>query len=218
MTTFLNVLKIIGYVAVGFLVYQVLLRFVRRNWHFPAPAFISVFLNSRLRGRMQDPHQVLQRSDVQPEQKVLEIGCGGGFFLPYAAELVGEHGRVFGLDIAPDMLDRCRKYLNRWPEELTKRIELVQKSAYELPFEDNSLDLVYLVAALMEIPDPKRCLLEVRRVLKPDGILAVSELLPDPDYPTAKVTIKCCEAAGFTVEDVKGNLWTYTAKFKRTGK
>lgn len=216
MSTFLEVLKIIGYVILGFAVYQFLLRLVRRSWHFPAPAFLTTFLNSPFRRRMQDPHEVIRRSGIQAGHIVLEIGCGGGCFLPYAAEAVGKTGRVYGLDIAADMLARTRKYLLRFPAEIQERISLVQKSAYELPFDDNSLDVVYYVAVLMEIPDPVRSLKEAKRALKPGGLLAVTELLPDPDYPLSKVTIRCGQAAGFRVEAVEGNLWSYTVRFGKT--
>ena len=215
MAAILNVLKITGYIIGGFAVYQALLRLVRRNWHFPAPAFITIFLNSQLRGRMQDPRQLVKRSGIRSGQRVLEIGCGGGFFLPYAAETVGKSGRVFGLDIATDMLERCRQHLLRFPAEIRQRVELLQQSAYELPFEDGSLDVVYIVAALMEIPDPQRCLLEAKRVLKADGVLAVSEFLPDPDYPGKRATIRCAEKAGFTIEAVEGNFWAYTIRFRK---
>lgn len=215
MANFLNILKIAGYVIGGFAIYQVLIRLVRRNWHFPAPAFITVFLNSPLRGKMQEPRQVIARSGIKEGQHVLEIGCGGGFFLPYAAEAVGPEGMVYGLDIALDMLARCRRYMSKFPAELQQRVELVQRSAYDLPFVDGSLDVVYLVAVLMEIPEPQRCLTEVRRVLKPGGILAVSEFLPDPDYPGRTATIHCGEQAGFSVRAVEGNLWNYTVRFVR---
>lgn len=217
MSAFLHILKIIAYILGGFALYQVLIRLVRRNWHFPAPSFITVFLNSRLRARLQDPRKLVARSGIRAGQSVLEIGCGGGFFLPYAAEAVGEGGRVFGLDIAEDMLARARRHLLRYPLEINQRVELVQKSAYDLPFEDGTLDVVYLVAALMEIPDPQRCLLEARRVLKPDGVLAVSEFLPDPDYPGRRATLRCAEEAGFTLEAVEGNSWAYTARFRKAG-
>jgi ubiquinone/menaquinone biosynthesis C-methylase UbiE len=186
MSALLKVLKITGYVIAGFVVYQALIRLVRHYWHFPAPAFITVFLNSRLRKKLQNPMVLIGRSGIKPGQKVLEIGCGGGFFLSYAAQTVWEGGMVYGLDIAADMLERSRRYLSTFPAAVTGRVELVQRSAYELPFDDSSLDVVYLVATLMEIPDPRCCLAEVLRVLKPQGILAVSEFLVDPDYPGRK--------------------------------
>jgi len=214
MNAFLTVLKILGYIALFFIAWQVLVRVVRHFWHFPAPAFIEIFLNSRLRAKLQDPRKVIVRSGIKPGMLVLEIGCGGGFFLPYAAEAVGENGKAMGLDIAADMLARCRKYVDKFPK-VKDRIELIQKSAYELPFTDGTLDVVYLVAALMEIPEPARCLAEVKRVLKPGGVLAVSEFMVDPDYPTRRVTIRCGEAAGFKVDGLEGNVWNYTVRFKK---
>ena len=210
----LTFLKVLGYILLLFITWQVLVRVVRHYWHFPAPAIIEVFLNSRFRAKLQDPRKVIARSGVKPGQQVLEIGCGGGFFLPYAAEAVGASGKVFGLDIAADMLERCRKYLGKFPD-MKNRIELLQKSAYELPFADGSLDVVYLVAALMEIPEPGRCLAEAKRVLKPGGILAVTEFLVDPDYPSQRVTIRSGEAAGFRVDTIEGNAWNYTVRFKK---
>jgi len=116
-------LKVVGYILLFFIAWQVLLRVVRHYWHFPAPAIIEVFLNSRFRARLQDPRKVIARIGIKPGQQVLEVGCGGGFFLPYAAEAVGASGKVFGLDIAADMLERCRMYLNKYPD-VNNRIEL----------------------------------------------------------------------------------------------
>jgi ubiquinone/menaquinone biosynthesis C-methylase UbiE len=123
-------------------------------------------------------------------------------------------GKVYGLDIAGDMLARCRRHLMKFESDLQRRVELVQKSAYELPFDDESLDVVYLVAALMEIPDPQRCLLEVKRVLKPGGILAVTEFMVDPDYPGRKTTIRDVVESGYKMEAEEGNAWNYTVRFK----
>jgi ubiquinone/menaquinone biosynthesis C-methylase UbiE len=215
MAALLNVLRVIGYIILGFGAYQVILRFVRRNWHFPAPSFITLFLNSRLRAKMQDPERLIERSGIKPGQRVLEIGCGGGFFLPYAARAVGAEGHVIGLDIDEKMLEKSLSHLSQTPAQIRERVELIQRSAYYLPFDDASLDVVYLVAALMEIPEPKRCLKEARRVLKPEGVLAVSEFMPDPDYPTRRVTIRTAEEAGFTVDAVEGNAWAYTVRFKK---
>lgn len=215
MSSFFNTLKIIGYVILGFGAYQVLIRLIRRNWHFPAPSFITIFLNSRLRAKLQDPERLIQRSGIKPGDHVLEIGCGGGFFLPYAAQAVGAEGRVYGLDIAEDMIEKSINHLAKTPAHIRERVELMLRSAYDLPFEDASLDVVYLVAALMEIPDPRRCLLEAHRVLKPKGVLAVSEFLPDPDYPSRRVTIRTAEEAGFTVEAQEGSAWAYTIRFRK---
>jgi ubiquinone/menaquinone biosynthesis C-methylase UbiE len=84
-----------------------------------------------------------------------------------------------------------------------------------LPFDNGSLDLVYMVTVLQEIPDRNRALHEVNRVLKPGGVLAVTELFPDPDYPWKSTTIKLCKGKGFVVDEVSGNFFNYTVRFKK---
>lgn len=86
-------------------------------------------------------------------------------------------------------------------------------SAYELPFEDSTLDLVCMVSVLQEIPNRHKALLESRRVLKPGGILAITELFPDPDYPLKRTTVRLVLSAGFTKDAVEGSFFNYTARF-----
>ena len=64
-----------------------------------------------------------------------------------------------------------------------RNITLHEASAYDLPFEDGTLDLVYMITVFQEIPDRDRTLAEVLRVLKPGGLLAITEWVFDPDYP-----------------------------------
>lgn len=212
MESWLQALKIFALVLLGFAVYQLVLRIIRHYWHFPAPAFLTLLLNSQFRARLQPPIPQLLRCGVRTGQHVMEIGCGGGFFLPYAARMVGSAGKVYGLDISSAMLRRSRKYLLRWPPEIREHIELLQENACHIPLPDESLDVVYYILTLMEIPDPLGALTEARRVLKKDGVLAICEGLMDPDYPGQRTTIRCAEAAGFQVEAVEGNFFLYTVR------
>jgi len=91
----------------------------------------------------------------------------------------------------------------------------VLASAYELPFSDNFLDLVYMVSVFQEIPDKNKTLMEIKRVLKPGGILSISEFFIDPDYPLRSTTIKQGKQAGFNKEIASGNFWNYTIKFSK---
>ena len=72
-----------------------------------------------------------------------------------------------------------------------------------------------MVTVLQEVPDRSRALREMMRVLKPGGILAVTEFLPDPDYPLRSTTVKICQREGFVLDDNLGNLWNYTVRFKK---
>ena len=122
------------------------------------------------------------------------------------------------LDIQPAMLSQLEKKLALPENQDIQNITLHQASAYELPFEDEVLDLVYLITVLPEIPDQPRALEEIKRVLKPGGILAVSELLLDPDYPLKETTARRGKQAGFQLEGFFGNFWTYTVRFTKPKK
>jgi ubiquinone/menaquinone biosynthesis C-methylase UbiE len=211
----LQIGKIILYIIGIFLVWQILFRLIRKTIPFPAPAFIGIFLDSDYRRKLQPPVGIIKGSGIKTGQRVLEIGCGSGGFTTFVARAVGPTGQVEALDIQPAMLSQLEKKLALPENKDIQNITLHQASAYELPFENEVLDLVYLITVLPEIPDQSRALEEIRRVLKPGGILAVSELLMDPDYPLKETTARRCEKAGFQLEGFYGNFWTYTVRLSK---
>jgi arsenite methyltransferase len=85
--------------------------------------------------------------------------------------------------------------------------------AHHLPLPDASVDRAFLITVLPEIPDRARALAELRRVLKPDGTLSVTEEFLDPDYLFAPETIRLVESAGFHLAQKYGGLWVYTLNF-----
>lgn len=192
-----------------------LAKVVRKLWHFPAPAFIGRLLDSGYRRKIQPPAQLIERSGIKKGMQVLDLGCGSGAFTPFIARTVGKKGKVYAFDIQTDMLKQLENKLARPENQDIKNIKLIEGNAYELPFDNNSLDLVNMVTVLQEIPDRNRALQEVKRVLKPGGLFAVTELFPDPDYPWKSTTIKLGEAASFAVEKVSGNFFNYTVRFKK---
>lgn len=208
-----RVLQILAKVLVIFLVWQVILRAARKLYHFPVPAVIGRYLDSDARRRMQPPGQIIERSGFRPGMRVLEVGCGSGSYTTFVARAVGPEGEVYALDIQPQMLAQIQAKLERPENNDIHNIHLIEHSAYDLPFENNYFDIVYLITVLQEIPDRLQALREIQRVLKPEGRLAVTEFLPDPDYVAASFTIRLCAQAGFAVDAVLGNAWTYTARF-----
>ena len=212
-STLQRVLEITAYILGGFIAWQVLLRIIRKLFHFPAPAFIGIFLDSNRRRVLQPAEDFIQAAGIKPGMHVLEIGCGSGAFTTFVARAVGPGGKVEALDIQPAMLAQVEQKLKKSAYHDIQNIILHQASAYELPFADAELDLVYLITVLPEIPDQAKGLAEIHRVLKPGGILAVAELLLDPDYPLKSTTIRHCGEAGFSYQDSSGNFWSYTARF-----
>jgi len=212
-------MKIILIVVLVLLAFPILwvslAKIVRKLFRFPAPAFIGRLLDSGYRRRIQPPSQLIERSGVKKGMQVLDLGCGSGAFTPFIARTVGEKGKVYALDIQADMLKQLEKKLSRPENRDIKNIKLIEGNAYELPFDDNSLDLVNMVTVLQEIPDRNKALHEVKRVLKPGGLFAVTELFPDPDYPWKSTTVKLGNGAGFVVDDVSGNFFNYTVRFRK---
>jgi len=211
----MTALKVILIVLGAILLYQALIRIIRKLYHFPAPAFIGRFLDSDIRRWLQPPGKMIERSGIKQGMTVMDLGCGSGAFTPFVARVVGEQTKVYAVDIQPAMLKQLERKLAKAESQDIKNIELKLASAYDLPFEDEALDLVYMVTVLQEIPDRGRALPEIRRALKPGGILAVTELLPDPDYPLRSTTIEICQREGFVLDDNLGNLWNYTVRFKK---
>jgi ubiquinone/menaquinone biosynthesis C-methylase UbiE len=113
------------------------------------------------------------------------------------------------------MLRQLKRKLAEQENRDIENIEIKQANAYDLLFRNESIDLVLMASSLPEIPDRNRALREVRRILKPGGILAVTEFWVDTDYPLRSTTIKLCQSEGFVVDKVSGNFWNYTIRFRK---
>jgi ubiquinone/menaquinone biosynthesis C-methylase UbiE len=208
-------LKVILIVLGALLLGAGLMRLIKRLYHFPAPVYIGIFLDSKLRRWMQPTPQLISRSGIKAGMKVLDLGCGSGAFTTVIARTVGDRGKVYAVDMQPAMLKQLKRKLAKTENRDIDNIEIKQSGAYDLPLEDNTLDAVVMVATLQEIPDRGRALREVRRVLKPGGILAISEFFIDTDYPRRTTTIRVCQQEGFVLDTSLGNFWNYTVRFRK---
>ena len=88
--------------------------------------------------------------------RVLEVGCGSGTFTTFVAEHISENGKIFALDIQLKMLEQLKSKSIHPTYENLKNIELINGSAHNLPFDNSSIDLAYMVTVLQEIPDQKK--------------------------------------------------------------
>ena len=151
------------WVLVGLACWYIIVRVVRHFFRFPIPAFVARFINNPLRRRIQPPSTVVDWMDLREGMLALEIGPGPGTFTIEAAKRLGERGKLFAMDIEPKEILRLNKRIGR---EQVKNVETRVGSAYELPFPDGFFDRVFMVTVLGEIPDKRRALLEIKRVLK----------------------------------------------------
>jgi len=178
----------------------------------PCPSALAWLLDNPVRRRYI--RLLLDRVGIRPGERVLELGPGPGAFTIDAARRVGPQGRLIAVDIQPEMIAQVEK---RVQAAGLDNVELHVASAYDLPLGDASIDRAFLVTVLPEIPDRHRALAELRRVLKPGGVLSITEEFPDPDYLFPFETIRLVEASGFSLEQRLGNFWVYTVNFRSKG-
>ena len=176
----------------------------------PCPAALSWLVDNPLRRGYMRP--VMDRIGIRPGERVLELGPGPGTFTGDAAQRVGPDGRLIAIDIQPAMIAQVEQ---RVREAGLTNVQTHVASAHHLPLDDGSVDRAFLITVLPEIPEPARALAEVHRVLRADGLLSITEEFYDPDYLFLPETIRLVEAAGFRLAERFGNLWVYTANFRK---
>ncbi|MCJ7735316.1 MAG: class I SAM-dependent methyltransferase [Anaerolineales bacterium] len=189
-----------------------LVRIVRHFYKFPMPEFAANIIDNPLRRKFQPPAEMPQRHGVKEGMTVLEIGPGNGTYTIATAKEVGDSGQVITIDIEPKMITRVEERINT---AAIKNIEARVADVFDLPFEEHTFDLIYMVAVIGEIPTPERAMEEFHRVLKPGGLLSFSEILMDPDYPLKKTLINLAEPVGFQLKNQVGNFFTYTLVFDK---
>ncbi|MCX4750758.1 methyltransferase domain-containing protein [Kitasatospora sp. NBC_01287] len=144
--------------------------------------------------------RLLQLLDPGPGQAVLDLGCGPGTDLGALAGAVGERGRVIGVDQDPVMLaEAARRTADRpW-------VELLEGDAHALPLAAASVDRARVDRVLMHVADPAQVLAELRRVVRPGGLIALAE----PDWDTLVVDAEDLDTSRaftrFTVTEVVRN-------------
>jgi len=109
---------------------------------------------------------------IHEGETVLDIGCGGGFDLIFAAIMVGPKGQVTGIDVTPEMLECSKTNLKKASIE---NVTLRQTNAEELPFPDNNFDVIISNGVFNLIPEKAKAFSEVFRVLKLNGRLMLAD-------------------------------------------
>src|SRR5918996_1361185 len=113
--------------------------------------------------------KLIDLAEVRPGMQVLDVVCGTGVVTRLAAERVGTAGRVVGLDINAAMLSVALGL----PPVCGATVEWFEASALEIPLPDAVFDVVLCQHGLQQFPDRSTALREMRRLLAPEGRLAL---------------------------------------------
>lgn len=191
---------------------NILTRIVKYYIKIPMPQIMAEIIDNPLRRSLQPPEVMPLRHGIEPGMLVLEVGPGNGRYTMETARRVGENGKVIAIDIQLKMIERV---LQRAQSEGLDNIEARLDDVHALTFADNTFDAVYMIAVIGEIPQIDYALQEFYRVLKPCGLLAFSEMLPDPDYLPARALIRRAERAHFRLKQKSGNFFSYNLVFEK---
>jgi ubiquinone/menaquinone biosynthesis C-methylase UbiE len=206
-------LKFCAMVGGSLIVVQLLIRIYLQIWPKVTPPICGFLLDSRFRRRYRDPMRTLAPLALRDGQVALEIGSGTGLFTLVAAQQVAPHGKLVSLELQRPMLCALiRRVRGANPENIL----LEQANAMALPVPDASVDAAFLIAVLPMVPDKQRVLREVWRVLKPEGLLMVSEEIVAPEYVPAYVTKRWGQRAGFMLIETYQGFWCYSVLFRKT--
>lgn len=137
---------------------------------------------------IQPPRRVVGSAPICDGTKLLELGCGPGWFSPELPRAVGS-GTVTHFDLRPAMLGRARAR--------TASTRLVAGDAQWLPFRAEAFDAVFLSAVLGEVPDPARVWQELARVLPVGGTAVFVETRTDPDFIRLDRLVAAADPVGF---------------------
>ena len=165
-------------------------------------------------------------ANLQAGQTVLDLGAGAGLDAFVARRIVGEEGRVIGLDMTQEMVDKARANARSLGYD---NVDFYLGDIEAMPFENDTVDVVISNCVLNLVPDKKAAFAEMYRVLRSGGRLAVSDWLGgEPPYSaemqfwldtahsgfrmqTLDATVAMIEATGFVeIEARDRNAWYRT--------
>ncbi|HUI28866.1 MAG TPA: class I SAM-dependent methyltransferase [Candidatus Acidoferrales bacterium] len=160
------------------------------------PVELANSLDSRIRRWLQDPQDILSPF-VREGMKVLDLGCGPGFFSIEMAKMVGKSGKVISADLQEGMLQKLRSKIKG--TELEERITLVKCDRDRINVPER-VDFILAFFMVHEVPDKDSLFKQLKNILNDDGeFLLVEPKLFHVSRKEFESTTKLAESNGLKV-------------------
>ena len=125
---------------------------------------------------------VFKLGEIKPGENVLDVGCGAGLDSLIAARMVGDEGKVIGIDMTPEMIAKARQ--NAKEAEMSN-VEFIEEYSEQLPVPTEWADVIISNGAINLSPDKEKVFGEIFRVLKPGGRLQIADILVQKSIPNS---------------------------------
>ena len=172
------------------------------------PVELSGSLDNKWRRRLQNPQKILSPF-LSPGLKVLDIGCGPGFFSIEIAKMIGDKGKLYSVDLQEGMLNLIKKKIAG--TELESRIHLIKSDAdgFSLP---EKVDFILAFYMVHEVPDKENLFKLFKSFLNANGkLLFIEPKLFHVSKKEFELSLQLAKNAGFNISKAPKLAFSHTA-------
>ena len=176
---------------------------IEERYHHSNFAFriLSLMHDNPLVPIFRNPYRLLEAAGLKSGQKVLEVGCGPGFFTIPAAKIVGEEGSIYAVDTHPLAIKKVQEKVER---EGIKNVNPILANASDTELPDQSIDLAFIFGLRYIAGGLENLISEMYRILKPEGVLSFEKT-----RGSEKKLIKDVEREGFIHSGRKARIFLF---------
>jgi len=161
-----------------------------------------------------NPFRLIKAADVKEKMKVLELGCGPGYFTQALAQKVGKKGKIYAHDIQTEMITKAKNRSRNF--KIKNNINFLHSNSTNLSLADESIDLIFACNVFEEIDKQKQTSLttkELLRIAKPNTTLFVKEHAAYVGKKRIKRIYSQIKNEGFKQQKTFNTLFSYYATF-----